>query len=283
VSGVLSRLGTEPEHGFVKVARDLTERKQLEDALRREQQMLDSRIQERTSELAASNQALERELADRRDAEARVRSLLARLITVQEDERRRIARDLHDDLGQKMTALHLKLEALRRTLEGSPHHAQVQEAQAFVQQLDRDLDFFTWELRPAALYDLGLVPALRDYVTQWSRNFGIAAEFDSVGIGTERLRADVEINMYRIAQEALNNVYKHARATRVSVLVQRRRGELVISVEDDGIGFDASTVDAQGRAIGLIGMRERAALMNGTLDLERAASGGTAVVVSAPV
>jgi PAS domain S-box-containing protein len=283
VSGVLSPLGAQPEHGFVKVARDLTERKQHEEALRREHETLESRIQERTSELAASNEALERELAERREAEERVRNLLARLITVQEDERRRIARDLHDDLGQKMTALHLKLEALRRALADSPHHAQVQDAQAYVQKLDRDLDFFTWELRPAALYDLGLVPALRDYVTQWSKNYNIPAEFDSIGITRKRLRAEVEINMYRIAQEALNNVYKHARATQVAVLVQLRKGEVVMSVEDNGVGFDVSGVDAHGRGIGLVGMRERAALMNGKVEIERAAAGGTAVIVAAPV
>jgi signal transduction histidine kinase len=204
------------------------------------------------------------------------------LITVQEDERRRIARDLHDDLGQKMTALHLKLEALRRAHQGSPLQAQVEEAQAFVQKLDRDLDFFTWELRPAALYDLGLVPALRDFVAQWSNTYGISAAFDAVGIGGERLRSELEINMYRIAQEALNNVYKHARAQHVDVVLLRRDAQIVLSVEDDGAGFDASAVDVHSRGIGLIGMRERAALMGGQLDIERSERGGTTVIVTAP-
>jgi two-component system CheB/CheR fusion protein len=285
VSGVLSPVPSQAAAaaaGFVKVARDLTERKEQEEALRRAHDELEARIGDRTQQLASSRDALESELTERREAEERVRKLLTRLITVQEDERRRIARDLHDDVGQKMTALHLKLESLRRALEKSPLHAQVQDAQTFVQKLDRDIDFFTWELRPAALYDLGLVAALRDYVTQWSKNFNIPFEFDALGIVRERFRPELEINMYRIAQEALNNVYKHAKAKQVAVVVQRRGGDIVLSIEDDGVGFDVDGVDAHGRGIGLIGMRERAALMNGSVQIERAESGGTTVIVSAP-
>ena len=131
VSGVLTPVGGSGRPTFVKVARDLTERKQSEEALQRAHDQLERAVATRTAQL---------------------RELLNRLITVQEDERRRIARDLHDDIGQKMTALHLKLDALRRAHRpGSDAEAQVKDAQEFVQQLDRDLDFFTWELRPAAL------------------------------------------------------------------------------------------------------------------------------------
>jgi PAS domain S-box-containing protein len=277
VSGVLSPIGPDPVTGFVKVARDLTDRKQQEEALRRAHDLLESRVEARTRELAS-------QLSERQQAEDQVRKLLSRLITVQEDERRRIARDLHDDLGQKMTALHLKLEALCRvTTGGGAAHDQAKEAQAFVRQLDRDLDFFTWELRPAALYDLGLTQALRDFVEQWTVNYGIASDFEAIGVGHERWRQDIEVNLYRIAQEALNNVYKHARASRVDVVLQRREDELVLSVEDNGVGFDApASVASRGRGMGLIGMRERSALLGGTLEIERAGSGGTTVIVRAP-
>lgn len=277
LSGVLSPIGHAPLTGYVKVARDLTERRQQEEALQRAHDLLESRVIQRTAQLAA-------ELNERRQAEERVRKLLSRLITVQEDERHRIARDLHDDLGQKMTALHLKLDALRRATTGAPAaQAQAIEAQAFVQQLDRDLDFFTWELRPAALYDLGLTQALRDFVAQWTKNYEIASAFEAINVGSERWRHDIEINLYRIAQEALNNVYKHSRASNVDVVLQRRGDELVLSVEDNGVGFDpAIQADLAGRGIGLVGMRERAALIGGTLEIERAQSGGTTVIVSAP-
>ena len=243
---------------------------------------LEHRVAEVTEQLAAANRDLE-QLKERGEDHARARKLLSRLMTVQEDERRRIARDLHDDIGQKMTALHLKLEALRRAHEGSPLHAQVQEAQAYLQQLDRDLDLFTWKLRPAALYDLGLVPALRDLVAQWSRSVEIAAEFEAIGIGDQRLRPEIEIHMYRITQEALNNVCKHARAQRVVVMLQRREGEIVLSVEDDGIGFGPDHAGRSSLGIGLIGMRERATLMNGTLEFEVTDTVGTTVIVRAPV
>jgi two-component system CheB/CheR fusion protein len=283
VSGALSPLTSASNSGFVKVATDLTDRKQYEETLQRSHDELEVRVLDRTRQLAATNTALESELHDRREAEDRVRKLLSRLITVQEDERRRIARDLHDDLGQKMTALHLKLESLRRGHKpGTELYAQVADAQAFVKELDRDLDFFTWELRPAALYDIGLAVALRDFVTQWAKNYGISAEFDVIGIGNERLRADIEINLYRIAQEALNNVYKHARAHKANVVLQRRGDQVVLSIEDDGVGFHPADVTQHGRGIGLIGMRERAALMNGAIEIERSEAGGTTVLVSAP-
>jgi PAS domain S-box-containing protein len=260
VSGVLTPIGPPPATVFVKVARDLTDRKQYEEALQKAHAQLEAAVQQRTMEL---------------------RDLLDRLITVQEDERRRIARDLHDDLGQKMTALHLKLETLRRA-EGLPPalQAQVQDAQAFVLQLDRDLHSFTWELRPAALYDLGLGHALRDFVSRWSTSSHIPAAFQEIGFGTERLRGDQEINLYRIAQEALNNVHKHARARNVEVILQRRDGEIVLTIEDDGVGMHVEPNGARG--MGLVNMRERAALMHGVLEVEPSASGGTTVIVRAP-
>jgi two-component system CheB/CheR fusion protein len=259
-SGVLRPIGPPPANTFVKVARDLTDRKQNEDALQHAHDQLESAVAARTVEL---------------------RGLLGRLITVQEDERRRIARDLHDDIGQKMTALHLKLEALRRAQPAGSLLTQVEEAQAFVQQLDRDLDFFTWELRPAALYDLGLGQALRDFVAEWSKNYNIAAEFQEVGGNKERLRADFEIHFYRIAQEALNNVFKHAKATNVDVVLQRRDGEIVLTIEDNGVGFGPGQPMPHGGR-GLVNMRERAALMDGTLEIERGENGGTAIIVRAP-
>jgi signal transduction histidine kinase len=165
-------------------------------------------------------------------------------------------------------------------LGAAEEHAR--QAQEWVQQLDRDLDFFTWELRPAALYDLGLNQALRDFVSQWTKNYGIATEYEAIGVDSERWRTDIEVNLYRIAQEALNNIHKHARATKVEVVLQKRAGEIVLSIEDNGVGFDPAITVGGDRGMGLIGMRERAALMRGVLQIERADSGGTTIIVRAP-
>lgn len=282
VSGVLSRVGDPGFGGFVKITQDLTDRKQWEEQLTELNATLETRVADRTRELAGANESLQREVADRRAVEERVRLLLSRLLSVQEEERRRIARDLHDDLGQQMTALHLKLETLAQTLNvDSPSWQQLDEIQGFVKQVDQNLDLFTWELRPAALYHLGLPAALRDYVEVWGKNYKIVAEFNRANMPTGRFAPDVETNLFRIAQEALNNVRKHSGATTVDVRLIRRDETLVMTIEDNGAGFDPSS-ERTGTGIGLLGMRERAFLLNGRVEIESTPGHGTTVIVTVP-
>ena len=153
------------------------------------------RVQERTADLAAANQSLDVELRERRQAEAEIRELLKRIISVQEDERRRIARDLHDHLGQQVAGV-----ARNSRRCGTPGFAPaataiVEEARAVLTRLDKELDFFTWELRPAALDDFGLAAALGTFVTEWSRTFGVAADFHTTGLDDARLSSDVETHL----------------------------------------------------------------------------------------
>jgi PAS domain S-box-containing protein len=237
-------------------------------------------------ELTAANKALDAELRQRRRAEDQIRGLMRRLITVQEDERRLVARDLHDHLGQQVAGLALKLDALKEMARGhGALEAALDDARSTIVKLDRDLDFFVWEMRAADRNDQGLVATLTTFVREWSRNFGIAADFHSHGFDGERLPNEVEINLYRITQEALNNAYKHARATRLDVLLERRGQSAVLVIEDDGVGFDRSAApipDTHGGA-GLVGMQERAALMGGTLEIETAPGKGTSVFVEVPI
>jgi PAS domain S-box-containing protein len=287
VSGILAPLLDSRGRvvGYVKVARDLTERKHWEDALQAAHDALEMRVQERTADLEAANRSLDEELRERRQAEAEIRELLKRILTVQEDERRRIARDLHDHLGQQVAGLSLKLEALRDVVGISPAGtAIVEDARAIIARLDKELDYVTWELRPAALDDFGLVAALGTFVNEWSRTFGIAAEFHTTGLDDVRLPFDVETNLYRIAQEALNNVHKHADATRVAVMLERRGARVGLIIEDDGRGFEddgagAGRLDSR---IGLRGIRERAVLVGGTAEVETAPGKGTTILVNVP-
>jgi PAS domain S-box-containing protein len=213
--------------------------------------------------------------------EARVR-LLRRLVIAQEEERRRIARDLHDHLGQQLTSLRLKLEAVRTV---TPDLADVQatltQADALLMRIDGDIDFLSWELRPAALDDLGLKAVLENYVSEWSRHANVRARFHAERLGDERVAPEIEATLYRIAQEALNNVARHARAQSVGVVLERRGRTLSLVIEDDGIGFDASTIS--NTMIGLIGMRERAAVVGGSLDIEPTPGGGTTVLARVPL
>ena len=188
-------------------------------------------------QLAESRALLAAEIADRTQAEAARIRLLRRLVAAQEEERRRIARDLHDDLGQRLTALRLTLEAFQASTRGRGDSDTLAEALQMLARIDQVLDFIAWELRPAALDELGLVRVLGSYVAEWSRHSGIRAVFHSRPATVERFSPEVEASVYRIAQEALHNVAKHAAAHSVNVLLERRGDHIALVVEDDGIGF----------------------------------------------
>ena len=287
-SGVLSPLEDAADAGFVKVARDLTERERAERELRRAREELEQRVAERTDELRRTVETMLNEVKERRAAEEQARNLVGQLVTAQEDERRRISRDLHDQLGQQLTALRLNLAAMREECDkDETARARIEEVQALAERIDAEVDFLVWELRPTALDDLGLTAALTNFVREWSSHYHIPAEAHVAGFGSAalRLRPEVETCLYRIAQEALNNVYKHAQAARVSVILERRGGDAVLVVEDDGVGFDgADAANWLGdRGLGLVGMRERAALLGGSVEFESGPGKGTSIFARVPI
>jgi PAS domain S-box-containing protein len=269
--------------GASKVARDITERKHAEEELRRVHEELEERVRARTAELSSANESLRVEMAERHRVEEERAQLLTRLVLAQEDERRRIARELHDQLGQQLTALRLTLETLKaQSVERTDLRVQIETLEALAQQLDQEVAFRVWELRPTALENLGLQAALTDYVRTWSKHFGVEARLHTGQSIDERLTSRVETMMYRLAQEALNNVAKHARADHVDVVLERGSEHVSLIVEDNGVGFDASDPEAVGEGLGLIGMRERAALVGADLQIESTPGRGTTVIVRAP-
>jgi PAS domain S-box-containing protein len=271
-SGVTTPLGGVAGSGFAKVARDLTISRANEVALKRARAELDERVRQ--------SHSLELQVEEGKGGERRISSLVRRLVTAQEDERARIARDMHDLVGQQLTALRLALERHEfRCSAELGDDTDLQRARGIVQEMDRQLDFMAWELRPAALDDLGLGIALARYVESWSAHHGVRAEFRAVGLDGERLGPSTETTFYRIAQEALNNVAKHATASRIDVIVERRDGAAVLVVEDDGVGFNPREKDTQEDGMGLIGMRERATLIGATLLIESSPGEGTTVFV----
>jgi PAS domain S-box-containing protein len=266
-AGMLAALKDGEVLGFVKVVRDLTKQREMEESFRRSQEELDIRVKERTHQLEVSNE--------------RKKEMLRRVVGTQELERHRISRDLHDHLGQQLTALRLILDSLNAQGSVGPElKKEIERVQAIVGQIDKDLDFLTSELRPAALKETGLVAALQNFVQEWSRHFAIAAEFHTAGLDKKRLSQETETNLYRIAQEALNNVFKHAEASRVDVMLERRNKDAVLIIEDNGKGFileEAMASESPG--LGLISMRERAALVGGTLEIESTPGEGTTIFV----
>jgi signal transduction histidine kinase len=217
----------------------------------------------------------------------RVKALLDRLVTVQEDERRRIARNLHDHLGQQLTALRLNIGSLKDAERSSAEfRKRIETIDRIAAAVDRDLEFLAWELRPVALDDVGLDAALAAFVGEWSSTQNVQGEFHGSTPGVSRLTPEIESQLYRIVQEALNNVSKHARAKCVSVLLERRGDDVILIVEDDGVGFNAELLADPHRrhdGLGLVSMQERAALVGGRVQLESGRGKGTTLFVRIPV
>jgi PAS domain S-box-containing protein len=288
VSGVLTPLrdADGAVTGYVKIARDLTEQQRAEEELRRANDELEVRVRERTFELAKVNESLRDEITDRIQTEKDRVRLLRQIVRAQEDERRRIARDIHDQVGQQMTALRLNLAALDQGLSGDGKlRVKLDQTKTIAERLDADVDFLAWELRPAALDDIGLAEAMGTFVREWSNHSGVEAQFHTSGLDKERLSPETETNLYRIMQEALNNTMKYAQARHVDVLLERRDNQVVLIVEDDGVGFNPEKeASADGdKGMGLIGMRERAALVGGNLQIESKPKGGTTIFARMPV
>jgi len=268
--------------GYIGSVIDITDRKQNEALLQKANEELEVRVEARTQELADTNRILSVEVEERR-ALAQIRAeLLQRLVTLQEDERKRIARDLHDQLGQQLTALRLKLMALRTDPELGPEQAaRAERLQEIATQIDSSVTFIAGQLRPSALDDLGLQEALKMYALEWSQRFDVPLDYHSNVFLKQRLTPEVETHLYRIAQEALNNVVKHANATEVAVVLEKSETGVTLVIEDNGDGFDPKTKQTldPGHGFGLIGMTERSNLIGAHLEIESRAGRGTTIYV----
>jgi len=216
--------------------------------------------------------------------------LLEQAIAAQEEERRRIARELHDQTGQALTSLLVWLRALEGEEDGpggitiSPER--LGEIKAIVADTLDGVRDLALELRPSVLDDLGLVPALQRMVRTCQERYSLAIDFQPVGMEGIRLPSTVETALYRIVQGALTNAIRHAGARAVSLLLEVRAGAVVAIVEDDGCGFDAGHLmsdPAHEGWLGLYGMRERAELLGGRLTIESAPGAGTTVFVEVPL
>jgi PAS domain S-box-containing protein len=228
-----------------------------------------------------------RDLTARKQAEAARAELLGRLVTAHEDERRRVARELHDSVGQLLTALILAVKAAREAAPLPPlSDTRLGEIEKVAHDLGQAVRELAVGLRPPALDDLGLDAALAQHLRNWSAGVGITVDYQPSGIESVRLPPEVETAIYRVVQEALTNVARHAQARQVSVVVARHAGHVAAVVEDNGVGFDpelAKSHHPRGRRLGLVGMRERAALAGGTLDVESSPGCGTTVIARFPI
>jgi len=219
-----------------------------------------------------------------RHQEKILRDLLQRLMLAQEAERRRIAQDLHDHAGQMMTAIIIQLAqmATRAEERQDANAAALRRLHDIAQQGLDDLRALVHELRPSVLDDLGLVPAVRSYVDRVVKPAGIEVDLHLLEMA-HRLPAEIETVAFRILQEAVTNTLRHARARRVEVRLDRRDRMLIVMIRDDGVGFDPEAPGIGRGSLGLHGMRERAQLIGGTLQIMAVPGVGTTVVARIPL
>jgi signal transduction histidine kinase len=245
---------------------------------------LERRVEERTREI----EKLYRELREREELRGR---LLRKIISAQEEERKRIARELHDDTSQALAALAVSLETAQATPPPEISRERLEEAKALALRTLDGLHRLIFDLRPSVLDDLGLFSAIRWYAERHLEPLGVAVrcEFSEPGARAgeagERLPPQVETALFRVVQEAITNIAKHARAETVLIQCARREGAITIEIEDDGKGFDPSSLTgpaAEGRGLGLLGIRERVELLEGEVQIESAPGRGTRIVVSVP-
>ena len=226
--------------------------------------------------------SVNRDVTERRFAEETIRALLNDVLTAQEAERRRIARELHDDTAQTLTSLLVRLKAV----EESKDPGQAMEAAGVLRGLVsgalEGVQRIARGLRPSVLDDLGLEEALERLGLEVSRAHGFVVDVHSTGPRLPRLPEPVETTLYRMAQEALTNASKHASPKAVSILIHRNPTELRLVVEDDGKGFDVAEA-LTGTRLGLLGMRERAHLIGGSMTVESSIGSGTTICVSVPL
>jgi signal transduction histidine kinase len=207
------------------------------------------------------------------------RDALQRVVTAQEAERKRLARELHDETGQALTSILLGLRAVEEASGDERRSAAIESLRDLVRATLQDVRQLAVELRPTALDDFGLVPALERLISTFAESTGIHVDLEARL--PERLPPEIETALYRILQEALTNIVKHARATRASIVITRKQSSVTAVVEDDGIGFEPGSAPADG--LGLVGMRERVGLLGGRLAIESTPEAGTTLLAEVPV
>ena len=216
----------------------------------------------------------------RREREALRRQLLEKVIATQEDERRRIARELHDSTSQNLTSLIVGLRIMESQCAQCASPTRASDLRNVASKTLDEVHDLSMRLRPRVLDDLGLAAALERLAHEWQARYKIPV--DVVIQLSERLPGDVETATYRIVQETLTNVARHAQAKSASILVERHDDVVRAIVEDDGVGFDVKTNHGE-RHLGLLGMRERAELLNGTLVVESSPEHGTSIYIEIPL
>uniref|UniRef100_A0A942T826 histidine kinase n=2 Tax=Neobacillus citreus TaxID=2833578 RepID=A0A942T826_9BACI len=218
--------------------------------------------------------AIRYEITERKRVEQELQKMMARIIDVQEEERKRLSRNLHDGIGQNLYSHLITINRLLSEMD----HPLLQQMQEEATQLIEEIREISWELRPSVLDDLGLIPAIRSYLSRYSNHYNIDVYFDCAL--NRRLDISIELTIYRIIQEALTNIRKYAEVLDASVTVREMDNVVRVMVEDKGKGFDLGN---QSPGVGLFSMDERARSVGGTLSINTEPGIGTKIILEVPI
>ena len=271
---------------------DITQRKRLEDAVSETHGELERKVVERTAELSATNAKLKEEIEERKrmeealqQSERELHFLSSQLLSTQENERRRIALELHDSIAQKLVAIRMFLNMNLRAGAGSPPPgASLERIYSMIGECIGELRRVIDGLRPSILEELGVIAAIKAYCEEFQTlNHGIQLEQEIREVETD-IPKELKIVLYRVLQEALNNVSKHSQAKTVRVFLRKKEGRIELGIEDDGAGFEVDDRRSQesGQGMGLGSMKERALVSGGSISIRSSKGWGTTVVASWP-
>jgi hypothetical protein len=275
----VSRLDLAGEKIFTITCSDITQEVRAAEELQKAHDELELRVQERTADLVQSNQFLQTEIAEREQAEKEVQDLSRRMMRVQEEERRNLARELHDGATQNMVALSLNLVQIRDAGAVAPATAaMIDECMRLVEDCTNELRTISYLLHPPLLEELGLGRTLRGYVDGFARRSGIAVTMTAPG-DLEQMGFDVELAVFRIVQEALSNIHRHSHSSTAHILLIRQDAALGLEISDQGRGIPPGKDRA---GVGIAAMWERVRLLRGRLEI-RTSSSGTTITISLPL
>lgn len=234
--------------------------------------------------VAVGVQGCMRDVSERKRAQAAARTYSRRLIEAQESERRRMSRELHDQVGQILTAVKMNLHVLRQNCTAPEIVSSIEHNMKVVDEAVDQVRDLSVDLRPLLLDDFGLVVAVRWYLDRQARSCGVPADFTTRALGEDdRFSSELETACFRIVQEAVTNVARHARASRISVVLERAGRDLIVLISDDGAGFDMKALRTSAATLGLRSMEERVQAVGGSITIDSAPALGTAICARIPL